>query len=192
MAGEWGHLHPFRHINPGVGGGIISRFKFGSIEVALTAFFAAAYAIGVALLAPISFDPRFQIRVADALLPLSMIFGPPVALGLGIGCSIANYLGGYGAIDIIFGSIANFVACMLAWLIGKGSVKRRFLGCLVETITVTIIVGGYLSFILGIPPEISILGLFIGSFISINMLGFILLETLYRRYVGKHIRSFRR
>ena len=154
--------------------------KFSSAEIALVAFFAAAYTIGVTLLAPISFDPRFQVRVADALLPLSIIFGPPAALGLGLGCSVANFFGGYGIIDVVGGGAANFVACMLAWFIGESSASRRFLGCLAETIIVTIIVGGYLWLIFGIQIEISLLGVFIGSLISINILGFLLLEALYR------------
>jgi len=157
--------------------------KFSSTEVALIAFFAATYAIGVTFLAPISFDPRFQIRVADAFLPLSIIFGFPAALGLGLGCFIANFFGPYGFIDAVIGGIANFAACMLAWFIGGDSVKRRFLGCLTETITITVIVGGYLSLLLGIPIEISLLGLFIGSLISINILGFVLLEALNKKKV---------
>jgi uncharacterized membrane protein len=154
--------------------------KFSSAEIALAAFFAAAYAIGVTLLAPISFDPRFQVRVADALLPLSIIFGPPAALGLGLGCSVANFFGGYGIVDVVGGGVANFVACMLAWFIDGKNASRRFLSCLAETIVVTIVVGSYLCLIFGIQIEISLLGVFIGSLISINVLGFILLETLYR------------
>ncbi|MEM1507973.1 MAG: QueT transporter family protein [Candidatus Bathyarchaeia archaeon] len=181
------HLHPFRHINPGVGGGIIVNVN--SKNISLTVFFASAYAVGVILFAPVSFDPRFQIRIADALLPLSIVFGPPAALGLGLGCSISGLFGGYGVIDIIFGGIANFVACMLAWLIGGRSIKRRFLGCLTETIVITVIVGGYLSHIVGIPVEISLFGLLVGSLISINILGFMLLEALYRRGMGKIVKN---
>ncbi|MEM1530105.1 MAG: QueT transporter family protein [Candidatus Bathyarchaeia archaeon] len=165
--------------------------RFSSIEVALVAFFASTYAIGVTLFAPISFDPRFQIRVVDALLPLSIIFGFPAALGLGLGCFIANFIGPYGFIDAAIGGMANFVACMLARLIDGSSIKRRFLGCLIETVTVTIIVGVYLSLILGIPVEASLLGLLVGSLISINILGFMLLEALYRRGVEKHVKNLR-
>ncbi|MCX8171863.1 MAG: QueT transporter family protein [Candidatus Bathyarchaeota archaeon] len=170
--------------------------KIDSRKISLTAFFAAAYAVSVILFAFISFDPRFQIRVADALLPLSIIFGPPAAVGLGLGCSIANFYGGYGIfgaaviVDVVGGGAANFIACILAWFIGGGSVRRRFLGCLIENATVTIIVGSYLSLIYGIPIELSMLGLFIGSLVSINILGFMLLETLYRMGIGeKYVRK---
>lgn len=165
--------------------------RFSSVEVALVAFFASTYAISVTLLAPISFDPRFQIRVADALLPLSIIFGFPAALGLGLGCFIANFIGPYGFIDAAIGGIANFVACVLAQLIDGSSIKHRFLGCLTETLTITVIVGGYLSLILGIPVEVGLLGLLVGSLISINILGFMLLEALYRRDIEKYVKNLR-
>ncbi|MEM2500602.1 MAG: hypothetical protein QXG31_02515 [Candidatus Bathyarchaeia archaeon] len=74
---------------------------------------------------------------------------------------------------------------MLAWLIGGSSVKRRFIGCLAETATITVIVGGYLSLTYNMPIEISLLGIFIGSLISINILGLILLEAVYRRGIAK-------
>lgn len=97
-------LHPFRHINPGVRGG---KVKFGSKEVALIAVFAGLYAAGVVLLMPISFGV-YQVRVADALLPLSIIFGLPSAIGLSLGCLVANVYGGLGIIDVVGGTVANF------------------------------------------------------------------------------------
>jgi len=92
-----------------------------------------------------------------------------------------NLYSGYGIVDVVGGGAANFTACMLATPTRRGNVKRRFLGCLVETATVTIIVGSYLSLIYEVPIEVSLIGLLVGSLISINILGFALLEALYRR-----------
>jgi uncharacterized membrane protein len=125
------------------------------------------------------------VRVADALLPLSVAFGMPVALGTSLGCLVANVYGGLGVIDIAGGTVANFVVCVLAWLIGGENVTRRLTACLVETVTITIIVGGYLALIFNVPVEIGLLGVFIGSIIAINVLGFAILETLYRSGVSK-------
>ena len=169
-------LHPFRHINPGVGGG---KVKFESKDLALTAVFAALYAAGVILLAPISFGV-YQVRVADALLPLSMMFGMPVALGSSLGCLVANVYGDLGIIDIVGGATANFLACTLACYIGMDSIARRLMGCFVETAIVTAIVGGYLSLIFNVPVELGLLGIFVGSLVAINILGFALLEGLHR------------
>ena len=174
-------LHPFRRINPGVGG---EKVKFDTEDLALAAVFAALYAAGVILLAPISFGV-YQVRVADALLPLSMIFGVPVAIGSGLGCLVANVYGGLGIVDIVGGAVANFVACTLAWYVGRGGIARRFLGCSVETVVITAIVGGYLSLIFGVPLELGLFGVFVGSIVAINILGFALVEVLHRSGVAK-------
>ncbi len=163
----------------------VKILKSKSRQVSVTAIFAALYAVGVVLLAPISFGV-YQVRVADALLPLSMIFGMPAAAGLSLGCLIANIYGGLGITDIIGGALANFLACSIAYRIGRNGVIRRFLGCLAESITITVIVGGYLSVIFEVPVEIGLLGVFIGSILAINVLGFALLEILYRSPIGKN------
>ncbi|MGB9683739.1 MAG: QueT transporter family protein [Candidatus Bathyarchaeales archaeon] len=152
--------------------------------MALTAVFAALYAAGVIFLAPISFG-IYQVRVADSLLPLSVIFGMPVAVGASLGCLIANFYGGLGVVDIIGGAAANFVACTLAWYVGRGGFTHRFLGCFVETAVITIIVGGYLALIFDVPVELGLFGVFVGSIVAINILGFALLEGLHRSGIGK-------
>ncbi len=169
-------LHPFRHTNPGVGGG---KVKIESKDLALTAVFAALYAAGVIILAPISFGV-YQVRVADALLPLSMLFSMPVAAGTSLGCLIANIYGGLHIVDIVGGAAANFVACTLAWYFGRGNIVRRLMGCFVETAVVTAIVGSYLPMIFNVPLEIGLFGIFVGSIVAINILGFALLEGLHR------------
>jgi uncharacterized membrane protein len=158
--------------------------KFDTEDLALAVVFAALYAAGVIFLAPVSFGV-YQVRVADALLPLSMIFGVPVAIGSGLGCLVANVYGGLGIVDIIGGTVANLVACTLAWYVGRGGVARRFLGSFVETAIITAIVGGYLSLIFGVPVELGLFGVFVGSIVAINTLGFALLEGLHRSGVAK-------
>ncbi|MEM1586783.1 MAG: QueT transporter family protein [Candidatus Bathyarchaeia archaeon] len=157
--------------------------RFRPKETSLTVGFAALYAVSVIVLAPISFYV-WQVRVADALLPLSMIFGMPCALGLSLGCIIGNIYGGLGSIDIIGGSIANFLACLAAYQVGrrKNSIFMRFLGSLAETIIITVIVGGYLSYLFNIPLGLSMLGILVGSLIAINLMGFALEEIIRRVY----------
>ena len=149
-------------------------------RISIIVIFAALYAVGVIFLAPISYS-FFQVRIADAFLPLSMIFGIPSAIGLSVGCLISNVYGGLGPVDIFGGSIANFVACTLAWYIArKRGFGRRFIGSIIQTIVITIIVGGYLWVIFKVPIEFSLAGVFVGSLISINILGFALQETIRR------------
>lgn len=154
--------------------------RLNTKKLAVVTVFAALYAVGVIFLAPISFGV-FQVRVADALLPLSMIFGLPSALGLSLGCIVSNVYGGLGIIDIVGGAAANLVACTLAWYIGrKGRGVQRFLGTVVETVAVALIVGGYLSLIFQVPLEISLLGVLIGETIAINLIGFPIEEAIRR------------
>jgi uncharacterized membrane protein len=158
--------------------------KFDTRDIALTAVFAALYAVLVVALTGISFQ-IVQVRVADALIPLSMVFGWPVMVGVTVGGAIANFASPMPSIltDVTFGSIANFIASMLAWKIGKlkvGNAIRDFLGCTAATATVTFIVGTYLAILTAMELWIWWLGIGIGSIISINILGYALVQILKR------------
>ncbi len=152
-------------------------------EISIAVVFAALYAVGVIFLAPISFSV-YQVRLADALLPLSMIFGIPSAFGLCLGCAVANVYGGLGWVDILGGSIANLVAGSLAWYIAKRrGLAHRFLGSIVETVVLTLIVGGYLSLIFEVPLELALFGILVGSIIAVNIVGFPVEEIIRRSRV---------
>ncbi len=159
-----------------------------AVHMTLTAVFAALYAVGVVFLAPISFQV-FQVRLADALLPLSMLFGWPVILGLSLGAFVANFFGGLGPVDIIGGAVANFIATFVAWKIGRRRPVNAFAGILSEIIIVTIIVGTYLSFLIGLPLAVGLLGIFLGSVIAIGVLGGILFVALSSSRVTSMFRS---
>jgi len=145
--------------------------------LALSAAFASLYAVLVVALAPISFYAA-QVRVADALLPLSMLFGWPAILGLSIGCFVGNLFGlpGLaGLIDATLGSLANFMGCALAYYISR-SIKHplRFLaGSIAIVAVITLVVGSYLSALLGL--WVCIGGVFVGSVVSVVLLGYLLL-----------------
>ena len=149
-----------------------------SRKIALGSTIAALYAVGVILLAPISFY-LFQVRVADALIPLSIIFGMPAALGVTLGNVVANIYGGLGYIDIIGGSIANFLAAYVGWKIGS----KKFVGSwltatIAQNIIVSSIVGFYLAALFEVPLEIGFLGVLLGSIISMNIIGYILILAI--------------
>ncbi len=160
-----------------------------SIQIALTTVFAALYAVGVVFLAPISFQV-FQVRIADALLPLAMLFGWPAILGLALGAFVANVFGGLGPVDMIGGALANFFATLAAWHIVNQKGKRwTLVGVGVEILVVTLVVGTYLSYLLVIPLYLSWLGILLGSLIAIGLLGSILVFALSRRNVIALLRS---
>ena len=154
--------------------------KMDSKQIALISIFAALYAIGVVFLAPFSFLP-IQVRVADALLPLSIIFGMPAIIGLSLGTVVANIFGGLGFIDIIGGTVANFIATFVAWKI-CGSNKVPFIigiGC--QIVIVSVIVGTYLSYLLGSTLIAGIGYLFIGTFLAVGILGSLLVVIIKNR-----------
>ncbi len=160
--------------------------RINTKKLAVMTVFAALYAVGVIFLAPISFGV-YQVRVADAMLPLAMIFGLPSALGFSLGCIVSNVYGGLGIIDIVGGATANLVACTLAWYIGRnGRLAQRFMGTVAITTAVTLIVGGYLSLIFQVPVEIGLLGILVGSIVAVNVIGFPIEEAIRRSRIFKN------
>ena len=78
-----------------------------------------------------------QFRFSEALTVLPFLF-PGTWPGLFVGCLIANLLSPYGALDVIFGSIATLVACLwtsrmrrkaLTPLPAKGKAAEHAGGC---------------------------------------------------------------
>ena len=147
------------------------------LELSLAASFAALYAVAVVLLAPISYGVM-QVRLADALIPLSMVFGLPAVYGVTLGNIIANLYGGYGPIDVVFGTLANLLASYVAFQLRQ----KPLLGCFSATMIVSLIVGAYLWILVGVPVEVSILGVFAGSFIAITILGYLLQRFISSMY----------
>lgn len=160
-----------------------------SVSVMLAAVFAALYAVGVVFLAPISFQP-FQVRVADALLPLSILFGWPAVVGLSLGAFVSNFFGGLGPVDIIGGALANFIATYLAWKIaGNKGRAWKLLGIVAEIVVVTMIVGSYLSYLFNQPLLVTWLGVLLGSIVAIGVLGSILLFAFSTERLQVFLRS---
>jgi uncharacterized membrane protein len=164
----------------------VKKLRINTKKLTVMTIFAALYAVGVISLSFISYS-IVQVRIADAMLPLSMIFGFPAAIGCSLGCVVANVYGGLGVIDIVGGAAANFVACTLAWYIGRrGGRSSRFAGTLAETAAVTLIVGGYLAVLFGVPVEVGMLGILVGSVIAINIIGFSIQEAIRRSKIFKN------
>jgi len=150
-------------------------------SIMLTAAFAALYAVLVFAFAGLSFG-IVQVRVADALIPLSILLGWPAVFGVTIGCAIANIVTPLPSViaDVTFGSIANFIASISAWRVSLLKVGRagELFGCIIATLTVTFIVGTYLAAVTAMDPWVWYTGVGGGSIISISILGFALLNIL--------------
>lgn len=148
-----------------------------SLNISLMAVFASLYAILVIALAPISFS-AIQIRVADALIPLSISYGYPVILGVTFGNIIANLYGGYGTIDVIGGSIANFFASYFAYKLRK----HKVIACLAASLIIGLIVGSYLGILLNLPIIFTVTSITLSSLVSISGIGYSLVILIERNH----------
>ncbi|MEM2111855.1 MAG: QueT transporter family protein, partial [Candidatus Bathyarchaeia archaeon] len=136
------HLHPFRQINPGVGG---ETTKFDSREIALTAIFASLYAVinivQTAMGGPVTYGP-IQLRLADCLIPLSALFGWPQIIGVSLGC-FSNAYYWLDPADVIVGPIVNFIAAFFVFLLRR----HCFVACFSGALTVGVPIGLYLYYL---------------------------------------------
>jgi len=151
-------------------------------EISLASIIAALYAALVIVLGIIASGP-VQLRVADCLIPLAAILGWPAVIGVTLGALISNTFVYLGTIDIFFGAIANLIAATIIFKLRK----TLILGCIAGSITIGIIVGGYL-WIFFPPPDIMGLNLPIwlammvsiglSSLIAVAVIGYLLLGAL--------------
>ena len=98
-------------------------------NLASAAVVGAAYYALTMLVAPVAFGAaQFRVSVALCILPA---FFPASAWGLWIGCAFANFFGGYGLPDIVFGSLAT-LGCGLcvAAIAGKRSHPLKIWRCI--------------------------------------------------------------
>lgn len=134
-----------------------------------------------------------QVRFSEALCILP-VFTAAAIPGLWIGCVIANLMTGAIIWDIIFGSLATFVAALITYKLRE----HKFLCTLPPVIANMIVVPFVLRYGYGIPPvylkgvDVTIpfnaLTVGIGEVISVCILGSILLRILqkYRSFLFKN------
>ena len=150
-------------------------------DVALAALLAALYAAYVLYFGFISFGP-LQFRLVDALLPLSILFGPPAIAGVTIGCFVGNALGpNLGVVDIVGGPTANFIAATLAWAITRKQFRGSWpLAVAAEIAVVAAIVGTYVVILTGIPVWIGWAEFLASEIVPIGIVGYPLLRSVDR------------
>ncbi|PVX24457.1 MAG: hypothetical protein CW716_10050 [Candidatus Bathyarchaeum sp.] len=162
--------------------------------MALAIVFSILYAVLLVTLAPISYGP-IQLRVADCLIPLAALFGWPVISGVTLGCFMGNAYFWLGPQDVIFGTIANLAAATIIFVLRN----RQFLACVVGSLPIGIIVGGYL-WIFFPPPEIfglqlplwsaMIVSITISTLIVVAGIGYPILKTLSSSSFTTAFRSY--
>lgn len=143
------------------------------------AIIAALYTALTMLFMPVSFGHNiFQIRVSEILTILPALL-PASIPGLFVGCIVSNMLGGFGPIDIIFGSLAT----LLAALASRSLRKYPALVPLPPLVFNALIVGTYLKYLYmtDVPLAISMGWVALGELVSCYMLGLPLLLVLRKK-----------
>ena len=149
-------------------------------KLARGALIAALYAALTILLAPISYGP-VQCRVSEAftLLPFYL---PEAVPGLFIGCIFANFIGGYGLPDMVFGSLATLIAAFLT--LKSGNI---FVAALWPVLSNMIIIGTMLHYLIQAPLVMTCIYVALGELISCYVIGVPFMKLLERKnIIAKH------
>ena len=118
-------------------------------DIVMSAVIAAIYAVLTLCLYVISYGP-VQFRFSEALTILP-IFTAKAIPGLTIGCIIANIMGGYGILDVVFGGVATLLAAVCT----RAFRKNSFLALFSPVFFNSLIVGPMLYFV--VPESKSLL-----------------------------------
>lgn len=84
------------------------------------AVIAAVYVVLCLVLAPFSYG-AVQVRIAEALCLLP-VFGAEYIIGVTLGCFLANLFGST-IIDVVFGTIATLLACLVTYRLRNVRIK---------------------------------------------------------------------
>jgi uncharacterized membrane protein len=118
----------------------MSKSRFTTRQLAIAGTVAALYAVLAyfAAIFNVAYGP-IQCRFSEALCVLPFLF-PAATPGLFIGCLVANLLSPYGALDIVFGSLATLLAAV--W---TQHTRHRWLAPLPPVICNAVIVGAVIT-----------------------------------------------
>lgn len=117
------------------------KSRFSVRQIAVAGIVGALYAVlsYFAAVFGVAYGP-VQFRFSEALCVLPFLF-PAAAPGLFVGCLAANLLSPYGALDIVFGSLATLLAAVLTM-----KAPNKWLAPLPPVICNAAIVGAVIAF----------------------------------------------
>ena len=115
--------------------------KISVRKLALCAVIAALYAAITIATAPFSYG-LIQFRLSEALVVLCW-FEPVLAVGITMGCFLANLFSTVTVLDLVIGTLATALACL--WTI---RCKKPWLIPLPNVLVNALLVGGMLAFVL--------------------------------------------
>ena len=142
--------------------------------LAEAAVIAAIYTVLVLIFSFSSFGP-VQFRIAEALTILPY-FTPAAIPGVAIGCFLSAIITGADMLDIIFGSLATFIAAMLSYQLRR----NKFLVPIPPIVANALIIPWVLKFAYGSAEAVPLMMLTVGAgeVLAAGVLGMVLLFAL--------------
>ncbi|MDT8716555.1 QueT transporter family protein [Clostridium sp. 19966] len=151
--------------------------KFSTHQMARGALIAALYAVLTLFFTYTSYS-NIQYRFAEAFTILPML-SPCYAVGVTLGCFIANLWSPNGITDLIFGTGATLIASLITYFIGKSNIKfKKFIAPIPPVLVNAVIVALVLKYSLGLPFWLSALQVGWGEFICAYVLGILLMTFI--------------
>ena len=147
--------------------------KLNSKKIAMIGTTAAIYAVMTVAMAPISYG-AVQLRLSEVMTLLAFV-DPVFIPGLVLGNFIANLFSPFGLPDIIFGTLATFLAVFM-----MSKMKSMFFASLWPTITNGIIIGLELAIFTGAPLLSTALYVGLGEFLVVTVLGYPVFKVVMR------------
>ena len=148
---------------------------------------AAVYAVVTIATGSFAYGP-IQFRIAEALCVLPF-FAPWTTWGLTLGCLLANLFSTVSALDIVIGTLATLIACLLT-----ARCKSRFLAPLPPVIVNAVMIGAMLAGVLA--PEsfwksFAVFGMQVGAgeLAVMYTLGLALIVVFQRRGHDERLRA---
>lgn len=154
--------------------------KFNIKFITRAGIVAAIYCVLTLILEPVSFG-IFQFRLSEALTILPF-FMPGAIPGLFVGCILANYIGGLGPIDVIFGSLTTLAAAYITY-----KMPNKYFAVLPPIILNAVIISIWLCKIFAWPYYLTVLSLGISEAATAGIGGIILayaLEKVPKKYIS--------
>ncbi|MDD3225318.1 MAG: QueT transporter family protein [Clostridium sp.] len=146
---------------------------FNTKNLVKTAMVAAVYGALTFFINPISYGP-VQFRLTEIMVLLAFIDGSYVP-GLVLGCIIANLFSPLGIADVVFGSLATFIAVLFV-----SKTKNLLFATIWPSIINGIIIGLELKFISKLPFFLSAGEVALGEFVVVTIIGYPIFKTILK------------
>lgn len=139
--------------------------KLNSKKMAMIGATAAIYAVLTVAMAPISYG-AVQLRLSEVMTLLAFV-DPVFIPGLVLGNFIANLFSPLGLPDVVFGTLATFIAVFM-----MSKMKSMLIASFWPTIANGLIIGLELAIFTGAPFVSTALYVALGEFLVVTVLGY--------------------